>query len=107
MTARTRARAVNEFQRHIDRNAYIIADYGARWRADQVICTAFIESLVNSLLAKRFAKEQSMQWTPEGARLLLQMRTRTLNGDLAATFRTRYLNFSVAEQAAYQHSLAA
>ena len=47
----------------------------------------FIESLVNSLLAKRFAKKQSMQWTPEGAHLLLQMRTRTLNGDLASTFR--------------------
>jgi hypothetical protein len=50
------ARAVNEFQRYIDQNAHIIPDYGARWRAGQVISTAFIESLVNSLLAKRFAK---------------------------------------------------
>ena len=40
-------------------------DYGARWRAGQVISAAFIESLVNSLLAKRFAKKQSMQWTLE------------------------------------------
>jgi len=101
------ARAVNEFQRYIDRNAYMIPDYGARWRAGQVISTAFIESLVNSLLAKRFAKKQSMQWTPEGAHLLLQMRTRTLNGDLASTFRNRYPDFSVADQALTQHSLAA
>jgi hypothetical protein len=35
-------------------------DYGARWRAGQVISTAFIESLVDSLLAKRFAKKQSI-----------------------------------------------
>jgi hypothetical protein len=101
------ARAVYEFQRYIDRNAYIIPDYGARWRAGQVISTAFIESLVNSLLAKRFAKKQSMQWTPEGAHLLLQVRSRTLNGDLAATFRTTYPDFAAADQAAHPHLLAA
>jgi hypothetical protein len=50
-----------------------------------VISTAFTESLVNSLLAKRFSKKQSRQWTPEGAHLLVQIRTRTLNGDLAPT----------------------
>ena len=68
------ARAVKEFQCYINRNASIIPDYGARWRAGQVISTAFIESMVNSLLAKRFAKKQSIQWTPEGAHLLLQIR---------------------------------
>ena len=51
------ARAVKEFQRYINRNASIIPDYGARWRAGQVISTAFIESLVNPPLAKRFAKK--------------------------------------------------
>jgi hypothetical protein len=74
------AHAVNEFQRYIDRNAHINPDYGARWRAGQLISTAFTESLVNSLLAKRFSKKQSMQWTPEGANLQLQIRTRTLHG---------------------------
>jgi hypothetical protein len=101
------ARAVSEFQRYIDRNAYIIPDYGARWRAGQVISTAFIESLVNSLLAKRFSKKQSMQWTPEGAHLLLQIRTRTLNGDLASTFRNRYPDFSAADYPIQRHFLAA
>jgi hypothetical protein len=101
------ARAVNEFQRYIDQNAHIIPDYGARWRAGQVISTAFIESLVNSLLAKRFAKKQSMQWTPQGAHLLLQIRTRTLNGDLASTFRKSYPDFSVADPPAHRHLLAA
>ena len=72
-----------------------------------MISTGFIESLVNCLLAKRFAKKQSMQWTPEGAHLLLQIRTRTLNGDLASTFRTRYPDFSVADQPVQRHRLAA
>jgi hypothetical protein len=36
------ARAVNEFLRYIDRNAHMIPDYGARWRAGKVITTAFI-----------------------------------------------------------------
>ena len=72
-----------------------------------MISTAFIESLVNSLLAKRFAKKQSMQWTPEGAHLLLQVRSQTLNGDLAATFRNTYPDFPVADQAVHQNSLAA
>jgi hypothetical protein len=82
-TFRVLARVVHDFQRYIDRNAHMIPDCGARRRAGQVISTAFIESLVNSLLAKPFAKKQSMRWTPEGAHLLLQTRTRTLNGDLA------------------------
>ena len=81
--------------------------YGARWRAGQVISTAFIESLVNSLLAKRFAKKQSMQWTPDGAHLLLQIRTRTLNGDLASTFRNTYPDFTVAGRPVHRQFLAA
>ena len=33
--------------------------------AGHAISTDFIESLVNSVLSKRFAKKQSIQWTPE------------------------------------------
>jgi hypothetical protein len=72
-----------------------------------VISTGFIESLVNSPLSKRFAKKQSMHWTPESAHLLLQIRTRTLNGDLTSTFRNRYPDFSVADQPVQRHLLAA
>ena len=54
-----------------------------------------MESLVNPLLSKRFVKKQSMQWMPEGAHLLLQTRTRTLNGDLVHNFRRWYPAFSV------------
>ena len=95
------------FQRYLWRNGDLIPNYAARRRAGQTIPTAFVESLVNSVLSKRFAKKQSMQWTPEGAHLLLQARTRTLNGALPATFRTWYPVFSVEDQTVDSHALAA
>ena len=68
----------------------MVVNYGKRYRAGLVISTAFVESLVNSLLGKRFTKKQQMQWTHRGAHLLLQTRTRVVNGELAATFRKWY-----------------
>lgn len=101
------ARAVHGFQRYIRRNGHLIPNYAQRRRAGQAISTAFVESLVNSLLSKRFAKRQSMQWKPEGAHLLLQIRTRTLNADLARTFRTWYPAFPLADHPVDDHALAA
>jgi hypothetical protein len=101
---RALARAVADFQRYVERNSHMIPDYGARWRAGQTISTAFIESVVNRLLSKRFAKKQSMQWTPAGAHLLLQLRARTLNGDLPATFRAWYPSFSTEDSFPAEHS---
>ena len=48
------------------------------------------ESTVNALVSKRFAKRQQVQWTPRGAHLLLQTRTRTLGGTLRSTFERWY-----------------
>ena len=48
-----------------------------------------------------------MPWTPEGAHLLLQTRTRTLNGDLAGTFRRWYPALSLEDQPADDTLLAA
>lgn len=42
------------------------------------------------MINKRFCKKQQMQWSREGAHLLLQNRTRTLNRELAETFRQWY-----------------
>jgi hypothetical protein len=101
------ARAVHGFQRYLWRNSHLIPNYAARRRAGQAISTAFVESLVNALLSKRFAKKQSMQWTPEGAHLLLQVRTRTLNADLATTFRRWYPACSLEDMAVDDNRLAA
>ena len=101
------ARAVHGFQRYLWRNAHLIPNYARRRRAGQAISTAFVEALVNSLLSKRFAKRQSMQWTPAGAHLLLQIKTRTLNGELAASFRRWYPALSLKDQLAGDNLLAA
>jgi hypothetical protein len=53
----------------------------------------FVESTVNQVISKRFVKKQQMLWTPRGAHLLLQTRTKVLNGDLEETFRRWYPAF--------------
>lgn len=40
-----------------------------------------------SLIGRRFAKKQQMQWTPTGAHKLLQIRVKAANGDLPSTFQ--------------------
>ena len=41
---------------------------------------------VNAVISKRFAKCQQMQWTKRGRHLLLQTRTRTLDGTFRPLF---------------------
>ena len=51
------------------------------------ISTGFVESAVNQVIAKRMEKKQQMRWTPKGAHLLLQLRTKVLNGEWKNTIR--------------------
>ena len=86
---------VTEFGGYIRANGAWIPNYGERYRCGEAISSAFVESAVNQIVSKRMVKKQQMRWTPEGAHLLLQARTRTLNGDLAATFRGWYPAFAL------------
>jgi hypothetical protein len=70
-----------------------IPNYGERYRHGETISTGFVESTVNQVVSKRFAKKQQMQWTPRGAHLLLQTRTKVLNEDLEETCRGWYPAF--------------
>ena len=56
----------------------------------EAIATGFVESTVNEVASKRFCKKQQMQWSKEGAHLLLQTRLRVLNGELAGIFKRWY-----------------
>jgi hypothetical protein len=62
-------------------------------RQGETISTAFVESTINQVVSKRFVKKQQMQWTPRGAQLLLQTRTKVLNNDLENVFRGWYPEF--------------
>ena len=75
---------------YIENNRHVIPNYGERYRNGEPIATGFVESTVNEVVSKRFCKKQQMQWSKEGAHLLLQTRVRTLNGELSAIFKRGY-----------------
>jgi hypothetical protein len=79
---------VEEFQTYIHNNAGFIPNDGERYHHGERISTGFVESTVNQVVSKRMVKKQQRQWTPRGAHLLLQIRTRVLNSAWEATFRT-------------------
>jgi hypothetical protein len=87
------SKAVAEFGGYIRANATSIPNYGERYRNGETISSAFVESAVNQVVSKRMVKKQQMRWTPRGAHLLLQLRTRVLNDDLAANFQRWYPAF--------------
>ena len=89
-------KAVREFDSYIRANAGRIPNYGERHRAGEAISTAFTESAVNQVISKRMVKKQQMRWTPRGAHLLLQVRTRVLNDQLAGDFHRWYPGFNQA-----------
>lgn len=90
-------KAVHEFHTYIEQNGSYIPNYGERYRNGERVSTAFVESTVNTVVGKRFAKKQQMQWSHKGAHLLLQTRTRVLNGELRSRFAEWYPGFEVDE----------
>ena len=86
-------RSVTEFDTYIRNNRDFIPNYGERYRQGDTITTSFVESTINQVVSKRFVKKQQMQWTPRGAHLLLQTRTKVLDNDLDDAFRQWYPKF--------------
>jgi hypothetical protein len=87
-------KAVREFGGYIRTNAGCIPNYGERRRAGETISTSFVESTVNQVISKRMVKKQQMRWSPRGAHLLLQIRTRILNDTLTNDYRRWYPRFT-------------
>ena len=88
---------VCEFESYIRANGGFIPNYGDRYRHNETITTAFVESTVNYVISKRFVKKQQMRWTQRGAHLLLQTRVQVLNDDLRKTFGRWFQGMSVVE----------
>jgi hypothetical protein len=84
---------VRELGGYIANNTAFIVNYGERYRNGERISTSFVESTINQVVSKRMVKKQQMQWTPESAHLLLQVRVQVLNDDWEDTFRQWYPNF--------------
>ena len=83
-------KALAELRTYVVHNRDVIPHYGERYHNGEAIATGFVESTVNEVISKRFCKKQQMQWSKEGAHLLLQTRVRTLNGALGAIFKRWY-----------------
>jgi hypothetical protein len=84
------ARTLREFDHYIRTNQSSIPNYDDRYRNGEPISSAVAESSVNQIVSKRFVKKQQMRWSRRGAHLLLQVRTRTLDDTLTATFQRWY-----------------
>ena len=87
------ASGVAEFKTYIGNNRESIPNFGERYRQEETISTAFVESTINQVVSRRFVKEQQMHWTLRGAHLLLQTRTKVLNDELDDVFRRWYPGF--------------
>ena len=83
-------RKTNQLHTYVTNNQSSIPNYGKRRRQGKRIATSFVESTVNVLIGKRFAKSQQMQWSKQGAHHLLQTRARTLDGTLHSMFEKWY-----------------
>ena len=77
---------VEKFHTYIANNQPFTPNYGERYRNGERIATGFVESTVNQVISKRMVKKQQMRWSPKGVHLLLQVRTRVLDGDWRAIF---------------------
>jgi hypothetical protein len=100
-------RALREFETYIKNNRAFIPNFGERYRNQERISTAFVESTVNQVISKRMVKQQQMQWSKKGAHLLVQMRTKVLNNELEGLFRRWYPRFRIPTNGGEEHTAAA
>ncbi len=85
--------SLRDLLQYLNANGDSLPNYGKRYRADQPISTAWVESTVNEVIAKRMVKKQQMRWNRFTVQPFLTVRVHVLNGTLEHVFRTWYPNF--------------
>ncbi len=83
-------KTATEFETYIANNKNMIPNYAERRRYGERVSTGFVESTVNTVVGKRRGGRQQMRWSKQEAHLMLQTRTRTLDGTLRAKFEQWY-----------------
>ena len=86
-------RHISDLLGHLERNQDALVHHAARRRRGEPISTAFVESAVNEIVAKRMNKKQQMRWNRETVQPFLDVRTAVLNETLEDAFRRRYSGF--------------
>ena len=92
---------------NIRNNAGMIPNYAERRRYGERVSTGFVESAINTVVGKRFGKRQQMRWSKGGAHLMLQARTRTLDGTLRGKFEQWYPGLKAGDRSVEAEQLAA
>ena len=87
-------KALGEFEVYIECNRAFIPNFGERYRNQERISTAFVESTVNQVISKRMVKQQ-------------QLRATVLNNELEGLFRRWYPNFRTTASGAAEQKAAA
>ena len=85
-------RHVSDLLGYLERNQGALVHYAARRRRGEPISTAFAESLINEIVARRMNKKQ-MRWNRMTVQPFLDVRTAVLDGTLENVFRHRYPGF--------------
>lgn len=65
----------SELLGYLERNEHALVHYAARRRRGEPISTAFVESAVNEIVAKRMNKKQQMRWSRATVQPFLDVRT--------------------------------
>ena len=86
-----------DLTRYLDANADSLPDYGTCYRAGVPISTAFAESAVNEIIARRMIKKQQMRWNRDTVQPFLTVRVAVLNGALEPAFRSWHAGFRPVE----------
>ena len=92
-------RHVSDLLGYLERNRDALVPDAARRRRGEPISTAFVESAVNEIVAKRMNKAQQMRWNRATVQPFLDVRTAVLNGTLEDAFRRQYSGFRPADDA--------
>jgi len=86
-------RHASELLGYLERNENALVHYAARRRRGEPISTAFVESAVGEIVAKRMNKKQQMRWSRATVQPFLDVRTAVLNDTLEDAFRSRHSGF--------------
>jgi hypothetical protein len=84
---------VTELLGYLERNQGALVHDAGRRRSGEPISTAFVESSVNEIIAKRMNKKQQMRWRRASVQPFLDVRAAVLNDTLEDCFRHRYCGF--------------
>src|SRR5215475_9391335 len=88
-------KALSALRTSIVHNRHLRPTYGERDHNGEAIATGWVEATVNEVVSKRFCKKQQMQWSKEGAHVLLQTRVHTRDGEVGAICKRWYPDIDI------------